>query len=413
MQALKSAKSWNVAIHVVKKLQSEGHEAVFAGGCVRDALLGLASSDIDVATSALPDEVEALFSKTLNIGKAFGVIVVVEGDHSVEVATFRGEGAYMDGRHPQEIEFTSAQRDAIRRDFTVNGMFYDPIKKELLDFVEGERDLRARVLRTIGRPEQRFSEDYLRILRAARFSAQLGFSIDVCTAAAMKSARENLQKLSSERVTSEIEKILTSSRPAVGLQVLQTLELADVIFKPWYSAAKFNQSVEIVKRLSQRLVRSREFLWAGLFWGAVRSWGASSGELPDWMKSNKFSNALGDSVKLCLLLSEQVRDVSSLKLPYFWIWLDAMNSPESVQFLDVIRHYEGVREDSFAQVIAQFLERIDPKTGRLQKPRLSGKDLLEAGVAAGPKVGELLDQAYHYQLIHQEDKKNSTPGSAV
>jgi tRNA nucleotidyltransferase/poly(A) polymerase len=100
----------------------------------------------------------------------------------------------------------------------------------------------------------------------------------------MKSARENLQKLSSERVTSEIEKILTSSRPAVGLQVLQTLELADVIFKPWYSAAKFNQSVEIVKRLSQRLVRSREFLWAGLFWGAVRSWGASSGELPDWMK---------------------------------------------------------------------------------------------------------------------------------
>jgi hypothetical protein len=115
-------------------------------------------------------------------------------------------------------------------------------------------------------------------------------------------------------------------------------------------------------------------------------------------------------VKLCLLLSEQVRDVSSLKLPYFWIWLDAMNSPESVQFLDVIRHYEGVREDSFAQVIAQFLERIDPKTGRLQKPRLSGKDLLEAGVAAGPKVGELLDQAYHYQLIHQEDKKTALLG---
>ena len=158
------------AIEILKRLQVAGHETYLVGGCVRDELRGLTPQDYDLATGARPEEVEALFSKTVGVGKNFGVVLVLKGGWQFEVATFRSESGYCDGRRPSEVQFTDAKTDASRRDFTVNGLFLDPLTDTVHDWVNGQPDLNDMILRTIGDPAERFTEDYLRLLRAVRFA---------------------------------------------------------------------------------------------------------------------------------------------------------------------------------------------------------------------------------------------------
>src|SRR5687768_12609710 len=169
------------ALAVVNRLREAGHLAYFAGGCVRDALLGLEPKDYDVATDAPPDRVRELFPRTQAVGAAFGVILVRQGRSQIEVATFRSEGKYLDGRRPENVTFTTAEEDAKRRDFTINGMFYDPVADKVIDFVGGRQDAPDRVLRAIGNPDERFAEDHLRLLRAIRFAARFGMTIEPAT----------------------------------------------------------------------------------------------------------------------------------------------------------------------------------------------------------------------------------------
>src|SRR5437868_14076788 len=166
---------------VVARLRDRGHVAYFAGGCVRDLVRGTKPKDFDVATDARPEQVQAIFPRTYAVGAHFGVIVVLESGSQFEVATFRSDGLYIDGRHPVEVHFSSAQEDARRRDFTINGMFYDPIAEEVIDYAGGRTDLQAKLIRAIGQSEQRFSEDRPRMLRAIRFATVLEFEIDVAT----------------------------------------------------------------------------------------------------------------------------------------------------------------------------------------------------------------------------------------
>src|SRR3954471_7985623 len=167
-----------IATQIVQRLQQAGFSAYWVGGCVRDYLLGREPGDYDIATNAVPEQIEAAFPRTVGVGRKFGVILVLEGGHEFEVATFRAESDYQDGRHPERVTFGDAQADASRRDFTINGLFYDPVKDELRDWVGGATDLKAKILRTIGSPAERFTEDYLRMLRAVRFAAQLDFQIE-------------------------------------------------------------------------------------------------------------------------------------------------------------------------------------------------------------------------------------------
>lgn len=201
----------DIALRVVDVLQQHGHQAVFAGGCVRDELMGRQPKDYDVATSALPDEVEKLFPKTLAIGKAFGVIAVIDGKQTVEVATFRKESGTMDGRHPETVHFCAAREDALRRDFTVNGMFYDPIRDQLIDYVNGRNDLEQKRIVAIGHPSERFQEDHLRMLRAIRFAYTLGFEIDKETDAAIRELAPMIQRISVERIEAELSRTLVES----------------------------------------------------------------------------------------------------------------------------------------------------------------------------------------------------------
>src|SRR3954470_4481544 len=166
------------AIEIVRRLQAAGFAAFWVGGCVRDVLLGREPYDYDIATDARPEQTEKLFPKIIPVGKQFGVLLIVEDGHEFQIATFRAESDYQDGRRPEQVHFSDAREDAIRRDFTVNGLFFDPITEQLHDWVGGEKDLRAKIIRTIGSPDERFGEDHLRMLRAIRFAAQLGFEIE-------------------------------------------------------------------------------------------------------------------------------------------------------------------------------------------------------------------------------------------
>ena len=211
---------------VVRVLREAGFVAYFAGGCVRDMLMGRPSADYDVATDATPEQVAKLFRRVLHVGAAFGVAVVVVKRRKVEVATFRRDESYTDGRRPDAVRFSTPQEDAQRRDFTINGMFFDPLAERIIDYVGGQADLRARVVRTIGEPDERFGEDYLRMLRAVRFATRFDFALDAATADAIRRHAANITSISGERVLDELTKMLLHPRAAQALRMLDELHLA-------------------------------------------------------------------------------------------------------------------------------------------------------------------------------------------
>ena len=222
------------AVDVVRRLRDAGYEAYFAGGCVRDLLLGRPAEDFDVASNATPDEVQDLFGhrQTLTVGASFGVVIIKGGRRRglVEVATFRTESGYSDGRRPDNVSFSTAEEDACRRDFTINGMFYDPIQKKVLDFVDGQADLDRQLIRAIGAPEERVAEDKLRMLRAIRFAATLDFDLDPETATVVRKHAADVQVVSAERVAQELRKMLSGSHRARAMRLFEELGLLAVVF---------------------------------------------------------------------------------------------------------------------------------------------------------------------------------------
>jgi poly(A) polymerase len=214
---------------IASRLRAAGHIAYFAGGCVRDLLRGELPKDFDIATEATPDVVQKIFPRTYAVGAHFGVIVVLENEFQFEVATFRSDGAYLDGRRPVEVHFATAEEDAARRDFAINGMFFDPEKDEVIDFVGGRADLEARLIRAIGDPAQRFAEDRLRMLRAIRFATVLGFEIDRATWDAIVKSAPSITQISSERIREELVKIFLSANRARGWDLLDASGLMKAV----------------------------------------------------------------------------------------------------------------------------------------------------------------------------------------
>ena len=210
-------------------LREHGHRALLAGGCVRDWILGLPPRDYDIATSAHPNDVRALFERTLAVGAAFGVIVIILPEGCFEVATFREDGPYLDGRHPASVAFRDERVDAARRDFTVNALFLDPETNTILDYAGGQEDLRAQVLRAVGEPRNRFQEDHLRLLRAVRFAARLGYTIAPKTRAAMAEMAPLIHHTSAERVRDELVKILTEGGAPTAFDLLDETGLLEAI----------------------------------------------------------------------------------------------------------------------------------------------------------------------------------------
>jgi poly(A) polymerase len=219
----------SVARKIVQRLREAGHQAFFAGGCVRDSLMGKTPHDFDIATSARPEQVQALFPRTIPVGAQFGVVLVVEEGRDYQVATFRADGTYLDGRRPTSVTFTSPEGDAKRRDFTINGLFYDPIEGKVLDFVGGREDLETRTLRAIGNPADRFAEDKLRLLRAVRLATVLDFTIEAGTWHAVCNGAPSIRDVSAERIRDELVKIFASPQRLRGFDLLDASGLMDQI----------------------------------------------------------------------------------------------------------------------------------------------------------------------------------------
>lgn len=217
------------AEQTLSRLREAGHEALFAGGCVRDMLRGFEPKDYDIATDATPDEVLRIFPKGNTVGAHFGVVLVKQDEFSFEIATFRAEGEYKDGRRPESVTFTTAEEDAKRRDFTINGMFYDPFDDRVVDYVGGQEDLKAGIIRAIGDPVERFREDYLRMLRAVRFATVLDFEIEQHTWAALQVRAPHVTEISPERIREELDKVWLSPRRVKGFDLLVDSHLMQAI----------------------------------------------------------------------------------------------------------------------------------------------------------------------------------------
>jgi poly(A) polymerase len=222
------------AVEVVQRLRDAGFQALWAGGCVRDEFLGLSPDDYDVATDATPEQVRKLFKRTIAVGMSFGVIEVLgphtgEGHLKVQVATFRSDVSYSDGRRPDEVVFSTAREDAERRDFTINGMFFDPLESQLIDYVGGQADLQARMLRAIGDPTLRFAEDKLRMLRAIRIATRFDLTIEPATSDAIQRMAKEITVVSTERIAEELRKLLVSPQRARGIRLLAEAGLAAVL----------------------------------------------------------------------------------------------------------------------------------------------------------------------------------------
>ena len=209
------------AIEIVRELRRHGHEAYLVGGCVRDMVMRIEPADYDIATSAHPETIMRIFPRTEGIGAQFGVVLVIHRGHPFEVATFRSDQAYVDGRRPTGVVFTDAEQDVLRRDFTINGLLYDPIAGRVIDYVHGQEDIDAKIVRAIGDPHARFEEDKLRILRAIRFGARLGYTIEQNTWAAVGAMAPKIHQVSLERIREELTRILTEGQAARGFRMLE------------------------------------------------------------------------------------------------------------------------------------------------------------------------------------------------
>ena len=217
------------ARNIVERLHLAGFPAMFAGGAVRDFLLGLTPHDIDIVTLATPDEVESIFKRTVPVGKQFGVIIVLEGGFEFEVATARIDSKESDGRRPDSVEFSTFEADAQRRDLSINGMFFDPMTEEIHDFVGGKNDLEAGVIRFIGDPQERIDEDKLRMLRAVRFATRFGFDMDDLTKSIIRKNADLISDVSQERKKAEIDKMLVGEKPSMAFELMLNLNLLDGI----------------------------------------------------------------------------------------------------------------------------------------------------------------------------------------
>lgn len=262
VKVLEGHRQWLSVKAICERLNSAGFDAVLAGGSVRDALMGVSPKDFDVATSATPDDVEGLFEKTVNVGKSFGVIIVPIEDGAIEIATYRRDGDYEDGRRPTGVIFSDRKEDAKRRDFTVNALFYDPVQNSIIDYVDGRKDIEKKILRVVGDPALRFKEDKLRLLRAVRFSGQLGFEIEAETAAAIRTFAKTLEVVSRERIRDEVDKLLMANSASRGFEAMRNFKLDEIVFRDWASALlPPHQIVFVGEDLETRRLL---FLWPAL-----------------------------------------------------------------------------------------------------------------------------------------------------
>ena len=399
-----------IARQVVLTLRDAGHVAYFAGGCVRDRLLGLEPKDYDIATDAPPARVQALFRNTQSVGAAFGVILVRLGGWQIEVATFRSDGRYDDGRRPESVTFSTAEADAERRDFSINGLFYDPDADRVIDYVGGQADLASRTLRAIGDPAARFGEDHLRLLRAVRFAARFGLSIEPATAAAIEAHAKELPRISAERIADELRRILTAPTRDIGFRLLWRHGLLRELLATLTnrSAATLDEARSLLLRLAPGEAIAFPVAWLATLID-VR-WQSGGGRHD--LLGNLTPADAGQLVRLTRTLLRPSNDEAEAITDIARWTHDVLNRPtpddarlkrllarptaaQTRQLLDALAA-TGVAVDRIAGLRSRFATLSQGDVAPL--PLVTGDDLVRAGHRPGPAFKRALTEAYDAQL---------------
>jgi poly(A) polymerase len=415
------------AAGVVRRLQEAGFQAFWVGGSVRDFLLGREPDDYDIATDARAEQIETLFSHTIGVGRKFGVMVVVEAGQQFQVATFRAESDYEDGRHPGKVTFGDARADALRRDFTINGLFYDPTEEKLYDWVGGEADARARLIRTIGVPAERFAEDHLRLLRAVRLAAQLGFEIEAQTFAAVQSHASKIRGISAERIRDELIKLFRAPYAGRGLELLrQSGLLAEVL--PEIAATEaceqspdFHPEGNVFNHLRLMLDRMEpeadpSVPWAVLLHDVAKPLTASQdpttgarhfyshekvgAELAEKILERlKFPRKQIEDIVLAVLCHMQFKDAPQMRKATLRRLLLRPTFPLELELhrLDCLGSHARLDIYDFLKEQARELE----QQPQLLPPLLKGDDLIGLGMKPGPAMGALLEEIRDKQLADE------------
>jgi tRNA nucleotidyltransferase/poly(A) polymerase len=376
------------AVEIVQKLRAAGFESLWAGGCVRDELLGLTPKDYDVATNATPDQIRDLFGqrRTLPIGAAFGVVTVLgpRAAGQIEVATFRKDAAYSDGRHPDSVTFTDAEHDAQRRDFTINGLFFDPIELKIVDYVDGQADIERRIIRAIGDPRLRLSEDKLRMLRAVRFAATFEFEIEQETFRAIQVMASEIRSVSAERIGMEIRRMLLDPNRATAVCLLRDTSL---LFEVVPEAQRLSPD-EFAATL-RLLAELRQPTFPAAFAALLLELGGPGIEIGRRLrypnKEIERANWLCWNVQMM---------VNARTMP--WPTLQrVLTHPGAAELVALYEAKHGADEPALTfcrERLAWPAERLDPK------PLLDGADLIRHGLPPGPQFSSLLEQVRDAQL---------------
>ncbi len=389
-------KAWSEVRLICENLTSHGFEALLAGGCVRDLVMSRVPKDFDVATNAKPDEILKFYPQALSVGREFGVIILAYEKFQIEIASFRRDGPYLDGRRPSQISFTTARQDALRRDFTVNALFLDLMSSQIIDYVGGLDDIESKLIRAVGNPQLRFSEDKLRMLRALRFSSELEFKIESETLAAIGDRHQDLNQVSSERIKDELTKWLSAQNlmPCLdGLWSTGILQSIHPNFKNLFDQGCFERLSEI---FSQDLIKlSLIAKLCALFSFIIKkNQPDESRLLKQTLKDLKFSNeqimaihwCLTNYTKLLVLsqipLSDQIELCANPSFGYLEEFLSCFN-PSLAKTLKV----------QFEQLRSIYLI-----GGALPMPFLDGETLKALGLKPGREMGELLREVFRLQL---------------
>ena len=412
------------AMKVVSKLQQSGYLAYFAGGCVRDLLRDEIPTDYDIATNALPEQVAALFSKTRSVGAHFGVIIVISGEFVFEVATFRNDGSYGDGRRPETVEFTSPEEDVLRRDFTINGIFYDPIEDRTIDYVNGQDDINSGTVRAIGDPESRFKEDHLRLLRAVRFAARFDYKIEESTWAAICGNAKEIKNISEERIRDELSKILLDPERVRGFDLLMESGLMEAIIpeiidlKGCEQPPQFHPEGDVFvhTRLMLTLLKddpSLSLVLSVLLHDIGKPATFSYDEEADRIRFNghdkigsdmaatilrrlKYPNKIIEEVTEMVVNHMTFKDVQKMreaKLKRFMA-RPTFEDETELHRVDCLGSWGGLDNYDF---LNQKRTEFDNEP-IIPPPLLTGKDLIEIGWNPGPELGEILTKVQDLQL---------------
>lgn len=398
------------AVMVVETLRGGGFDALWAGGCVRDDLLGLTPKDYDVATNAIPEQVVALFGKrkTVPVGVSFGVVMVLgptRAHGQVEVATFRTDGKYLDGRRPSAVSFCSAKEDAKRRDFTINGMFYDPVADEVIDYVGGRNDLSAGIVRAIGDPIARFTEDKLRMLRAVRFAATYEFEIEDSTCAGIVALRGDITRVSAERIAQELRRMLAHPTRAVSVAQLRATGVLEILFPNVFGAnAKVAVAMDYLDSIQDVLghltLPNFEAAFAVLLDIIVRRDTNEARERSAWLqkecRSLRLSNQESDCI--CWLAVTVLTCQNARQLPLHVV-KPILHDKRSDLLLDILDARSKAHLQSSDDVVFLSSYRTNSLPQNLNPPPLvDGADLKKLDIVPGPVFKLLLTTIRNEQL---------------